>query len=200
MFILYAIPIGILIGLLTGGRLERLGQASFRWAPLAVIGLLVQVVLFFGPVAERVGDLGMPIYVGSTALVLVAVLRNVMAVPGLALVALGALSNLAAIVANGGYMPAATGALAALGREIGTEYSNSTVVARPALEPLTDLFALPAWLPFANVFSIGDVLLAVGIGWAVVAILHGRGAVRAGTSHQSTAPSVPSADGAPASH
>ena len=25
--------------------------------------------------------------------------------------------------------------------------------------PLTDIFALPAWLPFANVFSIGDVLI-----------------------------------------
>lgn len=199
MFILYAIPLGILIGLLTGGRLERLGRASFRWAPLALIGLLVQVVLFFGPVAERVGGLGMPIYVGSTALVLLAVLRNVTAVPGLALVAMGAIANLAAIVANGGYMPAAPGALAALGRGIGTEYSNSTVVQQPALEPLTDLFALPAWLPFANVFSVGDVILAIGIGWAVVAILHGRGPLLAGTSHQSTGPRVPSTDGAPAS-
>jgi Family of unknown function (DUF5317) len=199
MFILYAIPLGILVGLLTGGRLERLARAQFRWAPLALIGLLVQVVLFFGPVAERVGDVGVPIYVGSTALVLIAVLRNVAAVPGLVLVALGALANLAAIVANGGYMPAAPGALAALGREIGSEYSNSAVVERPALEPLTDLFALPAWLPFANVFSVGDVILAVGIGWAIVAILHGRGPLLAGTSHQSTGPRVPSSDGAPAS-
>jgi hypothetical protein len=31
------------------------------------------------------------------------------------------------------------------------------------LEPLTDVFALPAWLPFANVFSAGDVLIAVGV-------------------------------------
>ena len=33
----------------------------------------------------------------------------------------------------------------------------------PALLPLTDLFALPAWLPFANVFSVGDVLIGVGV-------------------------------------
>jgi hypothetical protein len=198
VFNLYAIPLGVIIGLLTGGRLERLGEARFRWAPLALAGLLTQLIVFFGPVAERVGDLGVPLYVGSTALVLAAVLRNV-AIPGLALVALGAVSNLAAIVANGGYMPASPGALAALGREINTGYSNSAVVEAPALAPLTDLFALPAWLPWANLFSVGDVLIAAGIGWAVVALLHGRGPVRAGTSPQSTGPRVPTTDGAASS-
>jgi hypothetical protein len=195
VFILYAIPIGLVFGLLTGGRLERIGQTNFRWAPLALAGLLAQVVVFFGPVAERVGDQGVPIYVGSTALVLLAVLRN-LAIPGLALVAIGAISNLAAIVANGGYMPASPEALAALGRSIGTGYSNSAVVETPALAPLTDLFALPGWMPWANVFSIGDVLIAGGIGWAVAALVRGRGPVRTGTSHQSTGPRVPTTDGA----
>ena len=45
---------------------------------------------------ERIGSLGVPIYVGSTALVLIALLRNV-ALPGLWVVAVGALSNMAAI-------------------------------------------------------------------------------------------------------
>jgi hypothetical protein len=31
------------------------------------------------------------------------------------------------------------------------------------VRPLTDIFALPGWLPFANVFSIGDVLIGVGL-------------------------------------
>ena len=48
-------------------------------------------------------------------------------------------------------------------RSVATGFSNSVVVADPALRPLTDIFALPAWLPFANVFSIGDVLIGVGI-------------------------------------
>ena len=42
-------------------------------------------------------------------------------------------------------------------------FSNSAVLEDPALAPLTDIFALPAWLPFSNVFSIGDVLIALGI-------------------------------------
>ena len=48
--------------------------------------------------------------------------------PGMPLVALGAACNLAAILANGGYMPASPGALAALGKAAPTIYSNSAVL------------------------------------------------------------------------
>ena len=117
MFMLYAILAGLLAGWLLGGSLANLGALRIRWAPLAVAGLLTQVVLFFGPVAERIGDLGMPVYVGSTALVLAVVLRN-LRLPGLVLVAAGALSNMLAIVANGGFMPASAAALAFLGKSV----------------------------------------------------------------------------------
>ncbi len=196
MFILYAVPIGLLAGIVTGGRLSRLGELSLRWAPLAVLGLVAQVVVFSGPVASRIGSLGVPLYVGSTALVLLVVVRNAR-VPGMVLVAAGAASNLAAILANGGFMPASAQALAAAGKRIAAGYSNSAVLPDPALEPLTDLFAMPAWLPFANVFSVGDVLIAAGVAWATVAALHGRfPAVRAGNSSQSTGTFEPPADGA----
>ncbi len=115
MFILYAIPLGIVLGLLLGGRPAGLAALQFRWPWLIVAGLLVQVVLFTDAVAARVGDLGPAIYVASTAAVFAGVLRNVR-VPGMALIALGALSNLTAIVANGGYMPAGAAAMATLGK------------------------------------------------------------------------------------
>ena len=166
MFMLYGLVAGLLAGRLAGGEVSRLEGVSIRWAPLALVGLLVQLVLFVHPVAERVGDLGVPLYVGSTSLVLLVVVRNVR-VPGLALVAIGAASNLAAIVANGGYMPASAAALAALGKSISTDYTNNALVSAPALAPLTDIFAMPRWLPLANVFSIGDVLISVGIAVAV---------------------------------
>jgi hypothetical protein len=72
-------------------------------------------------------------------------------------------SNLAAIIANGGWMPASPEALAALGMSPKAGYSNSSVVADPALPWLTDIFALPPWMPMANVFSIGDVLIGLGV-------------------------------------
>ena len=172
MFMLYAVPIGLLAGLIAGGRLAGLAELRFRWAALAIAGFAVQIALFSGPVSERVGDAGPPIYVASTVAVLVAVCRNLPSMRGLAFVALGAASNLAAIVANGGYMPAAPAALAALGKAEPEGYSNSAVVAAPALEPLTDLFAMPGWVPLANVFSIGDVAIGLGVVAVIVVAMH----------------------------
>ena len=168
MFILYALIAGIVVGFATGGRLSALASIQFRWAPLILLGFLAQVVLFTDAVAARVGDLGPAIYVITTAMVGAAVLRNVR-LPGMPLIVLGAVSNLATILANGGYMPASPDALASLGRTAPTIYSNSAVVPTPNLPWLIDRFALPSWLPMTNVFSVGDVLVAVGVFVLVVA-------------------------------
>ena len=106
MFILYAIPIGLIAGLLLGGRIERLGDLRFHWAWLAIAGLVAQIVLFSPAVAGVVGEAGPALYVASTLAVFVAVVRN-WRIPGLAIVAIGAACNLLAIAANGGIMPAA---------------------------------------------------------------------------------------------
>jgi hypothetical protein len=163
VFILLAVPVGIALGYLIGGRLGRLSEIRFEWAWLAATGLAVQILLFSTPIGDSFrGGVGEAIYVASTGMVLVAVWRN-LRIPGLALVALGAISNLAAIVANGGVMPTTPEALAAAGLDPREGFSNSAILDDPALAPLTDIFALPPWLPFANVFSIGDVLIALGI-------------------------------------
>ena len=173
MFMLYAIPIGLLLGFILGGRLAGFADLHFRWGLVFVLGLVTQVVLFSPAVTDRVGALGPPIYVASTALVLAALATNA-GITGVPIVVAGAASNLAAIIANGGYMPASPAALAALGFTLGDEYSNSTVVAHPALQPLTDIFAMPTWVPYANVFSVGDVLIGIGVGVVIVAAMRRR--------------------------
>jgi hypothetical protein len=162
MFILYALVIGLALGFLTGGRPAGLSQLQFRWPWVMLGGLFVQVILFSELVSARIGAAGPPIYALSTAAVVLAVVAN-RRIPGMLVVALGATCNFAAIMANGGFMPAALGALQARGQVTSTVYSNSVVLPDPALGPLTDIFALPAWLPFANVFSVGDVLIGVGV-------------------------------------
>jgi hypothetical protein len=137
VFVLLAVPVGVVVGFLIGGRLERLSQIRFEWGWLAVAGLAVQILLFSTPLAD-----GFSPGVGE---------------------ALGAISNLAAIVANVGVMPTTAEAMATAGIERDDAFSNSAVLDDPALGPLTDIFAIPAGLPFANVFSIGDVLIALGI-------------------------------------
>jgi hypothetical protein len=163
VFILYAVPVGLLLGWLLGGRLSGLAALQFRWAGLILGGLLVQVALFSGPVSSVIdATVGTVVYVGSTAAVLVGVARNIR-LPGIAIVVAGAASNLAAIVANGGYMPVSAAALAAQGRNQGSDFSNSRLTADPALAPLTDILAMPTWMPFSNVFSIGDLLIGAGV-------------------------------------
>jgi hypothetical protein len=171
MFILYAVLIGVIAALILGGRPSGLAKLRLHWEWLMVGGLVTQIVLFSGPVTEVIGPAGPPIYVGSTAVVITAVLRN-WRVTGMAVVALGALCNLAAILANGGYMPASPEAMAALHKLAATNYySNSALLAAPQLVPLTDIFALPAWLPFANVFSIGDLIIGIGVALVIVAAM-----------------------------
>lgn len=175
MLILYSIPIGLLAGVLLGGRIERLGAIRFRLAPLAVAVLLLQLALF-SPLSDGLPEVvGRWVYVVSTGLVVVVVLAN-RALPGLPLIVLGAASNLTAIVANGGAMPAGASALAAVGLGVGGN-TNSVLLERPILEPLTDIFATPSWLPLANVFSIGDVLIGAGVVVAIVVAMRRRPAL-----------------------
>jgi hypothetical protein len=192
MFLLYAIVIGFAVGFLLGGRPSGLATLNFRWAPLALIGLAVQIALFSGPVSDRIGDLGPVIYVASTAMVLAVVIRNIR-IAGMALVALGAISNLLAIVSNGGFMPSSPEAAAAAGHVEATTYSNSTILAAEdvVLAPLTDIFAMPEWMPFSNVFSIGDLLIGVGVAVAIVVAMR-RGAPSApGASRNLPQPRTP---------
>ncbi len=179
MFILYAIPTGIVAGFLLGGRLEGVAAIRFRWVPVILIGLLVQVAIFTDTIGRLVGGAGPALYVASTSAVFVAVLRNV-SIPGVWLIAAGAGCNLGAIATNGGLMPADPQALVAVGA-FGVAYPNSVVLEHPTLAPLTDLFALPTWLPFANVFSIGDVLIGVGVAATIALAMRSvRSAVRPG--------------------
>lgn len=170
---LWAIPAGLILGFVAGGSLDGLFSLGFRWGPLAIAGLLVQLVLFTAFGDALAADLGPAIYIASTIAVLVAVVRN-WRVTGMPIVAVGSLSNLVAITANGGFMPASQEALEIAGFAGPGDHTNSVVLADPAFRPLTDIFALPAGIPLANVFSVGDVLIGVGIVIVIVAAMRSR--------------------------
>ena len=177
MLLLYAVALGLLVGALTRGSISALGSVKVKLWPVALIGLLFQGLLFSPPLAEVVGKLGPSLYVVSTTLVLMALVVNVRQ-PGFWLIILGALANFTVIIANGGQMPASAEAFAALnGVPVvpTTNFSNS-IIAGPNTHFyfLCDLFVLPRPLPFANVFSIGDVLIGLGGAWFIVAVMRRR--------------------------
>ena len=187
MFILYAVLIGLVLGLLLGGRPSRLAELKIRFATVCMLGLVVQLVLFSDQVTAFIGDAGMPLYVASTLIVAGAVAANYR-IPGMAVVALGAFSNLVAIVANGGYMPTTPEAMAAVGFSEKWVYSNSALLEHPNLPWLTDIFAMPRWIPSANVFSIGDVLIGVGVVIVIVVAMRKPMAAPGATPASTRAP------------
>lgn len=180
MLLLYFVAAGLVLGRLAGGRFGHLGEVRFDWWPVALGGLAFQVVLFSEPLGSRVGNAGPVLYVLSTVVVMAALLRN-LRLYGFPVIALGAGLNLAAILLNGGLMPADPAAFAALTGQpvVPTDlFSNSVIVSSDApLAYLGDTLVLPRPMPFANVFSIGDV--AIGLGAVIFITVAMRAPARA---------------------
>jgi hypothetical protein len=174
VFILYAIPIGLLLGFALRGRLSGLSTLRLDGVSVIFAALLIQVVLFGTRLGDAMGtEAATVLYVGSTLSVAIALLGNVRT-PGMALAVAGAASNLVVIVANGGTMPASAAAYATLGWSTPVGYTNTSLLEAPVLPFLGDVIPLPAWLPMANVISIGDLLIAAGIA-ATIALSMRRG-------------------------
>mgnify|MGYP001812020976 FL=1 len=165
MLLLYSIAAGLVIGRLLGGRVRNLERVQFVWWQLALAGLMVQLVLFADPVQERIGAAGPAIYVASTLVVLMALLRNVR-LPGLAVIAVGAVLNLIPILTNGGYMPSSPDVwreLTGVAEVPVAYYSNVALIGPDTAFPfLGDIFLFPRPLPMATAFSLGDAIIALG--------------------------------------
>jgi hypothetical protein len=150
---------------LTGGRLGALVDLRLRhvWAVYVALGLAVLAVELPG-LPDGLRSLLLVAAYPVGAVFLVANWR----VPGILLTALGAALNLLAIAANGGVMPASPAALASAGLAADDPgFQNSAVLADPRLAFLGDVFAIPGSWPLSNVFSVGDVLIAVGLAWGL---------------------------------
>jgi hypothetical protein len=168
-----ALPVlaAVAVGLALGGRLADLGRLELRawWLFFAAIGL--QLVAFPLPgfpweTGERAAS---ALWLLSCGLLVVAAALNAR-VPGVPIVAAGMLLNLVAILANGGTMPVTPAALEAAGESYTTS-ANSTAMADPNAPWLVDRWAAPDWVPFANVFSVGGLVIAVGTFWLVLAAM-----------------------------
>jgi Family of unknown function (DUF5317) len=168
-----AVLVGLALGRLLGGRVSALSALPIRasWLFYAAIG--VQIVGYpSGVLPWSLGDtLATALWLLSYALLIAAVTANVR-LPGAGIVGLGMLANLAAVAGNGGHMPAGAAALRAAGVFYRGVHNNSAIASHPNLPWLIDRWPVPAWIPMGNVYSVGDVLIAVG---AVVLVCAGMG-------------------------
>ncbi|MDQ3538850.1 MAG: DUF5317 domain-containing protein [Actinomycetota bacterium] len=166
---------------LAGGHLSRLSRLQLRAAWLVLGALALQVaIISLVPAAAPPAAMAVA-HLGSYAMAVAFLILN-RHVPGLVLTGVGGLLNLAAIGANDGVMPAAPDALAAAGRAGPGHFVNSAAVPDARLAWLGDVFAIPAPLPLANVFSLGDVVLIVGAAVMLHRLCHSRLAASATTS------------------
>ncbi|HWC13231.1 MAG TPA: DUF5317 domain-containing protein [Actinomycetota bacterium] len=163
-----ALVLGVLTVPLLGGRLARLAEIEIRalWAVAAAIGIQFAIISIFPDSFE---NLHVPLHFISYLFAGLFVWMN-RRIPGMLIIGLGAALNLIAITANGGVMPATPAALRSAGITETEGFVNSTSVQDPKLQFLGDIWAIPDSVPILdNVFSIGDVLIAIGI----VVLVHG---------------------------
>lgn len=176
--VLALVPLG-------GGSLRRLSAVHLRspWLVWLAFGALVVLMVFPGPESDWRVALNVAVY--PLGLAWVWMNRRV---PGMWVVGLGAICNLVAIVVNGGVMPASARALEITGISTDADlFANSAVLADPRLLFLGDVIPTPSWLPLANVVSVGDVLIVLGVAYAIHRLTGSRLAGRPRPSEDSPA-------------
>ena len=181
--------VATLASIILGGSLSRCVQARFAGWPVLVGVFGLELVLYNPPVNQQAWALaaGPWIWVATKPIMLAVLARNAQldAPCRLAWIAimLGVGLNALAVGANGGHMPQSTDAAAAVW---GADYVRpdtysgrlENIVWMQPTTPLAwlcDILPEPAWLPRANVLSIGDVTLSLGVAMWMFSVTRGRG-------------------------
>jgi len=170
----FPVALGVLLGVVVGGDPRKLAAIRLRRIELFYLAFVLQLVAF--PLAFlpwRTDDrMATALWLVSYALLVVGAIAN-RRIIGVPVVAAGMASNVIAVIANSGHMPALPQALRAANKHYSVHF-NSALNAKPRLPWLVDRWAVPDWIPLGNVYSIGDVIIAVGVVLLVVAAMQPR--------------------------
>ncbi|HEV7665105.1 MAG TPA: DUF5317 family protein [Chloroflexota bacterium] len=180
--------VGVAVALLRGGSLSEWNNVQVRWWFVAVASLGLQLILHNQPVDHQPWAItfGPLIWLACLSGLLAVLARNAVASTARAtrlawtVAAVGVGLNLLVVAANGGFMPQSSDARSSTRGAVAATDERRLRNVRPMsgetqLNALGDVIAEPTWLPNANVISIGDVLLGIGLGaWAFVTTSDGR--------------------------
>ncbi len=163
---LEAVPIGLIIGWLRGGKLRHLEALPLPGWPLAVLALFLQAALWidFGLNWEILRPFAHTLHLISYLPLLLFLVLNRKSL-GMLVIGLGLLMNLTVIAANGGAMPVDPAKL-----EPPLQEELLSGAGSPVHIPLTENTKLAFLsdrikMPYgeSNIISIGDIILAVGL-------------------------------------
>ena len=190
MILLLAIIVGLLAGLVrawASGR--RLAAPDLKLIWVVPLAFLPQFFAFLLPSTRaNFPDQWIPIaLIGSQFLLVIFAAVNLRQ-PGVWLLGLGLMLNFSVIISNGGWMPISPETVMrlapdapsnswAVGERLGVTKDKVLLAPETQLWTLSDRFILPNWTQYHLVFSIGDVLIALGAIWFLWS-LGGHGNVR----------------------
>jgi len=173
---LSTILLALIVGTLAGGGLPRLADLKLRWTVLLIVALGLRLAA--GLTRETGIGADIPVgwaYIAAYGLIFAWLWAN-WRVPGLQIASVGIGANMAAVLLNAGQMPIWSAAFSAAGFTAADLVNNpfhfllqaDTVAGFVASGGLFgDVIPLPIPI-IRDVISIGDVLLALGIFWAIV--------------------------------
>jgi hypothetical protein len=175
--LLGALVLSVAAGYIAGGRLRGFERLELPWWPLALIGLAIQLLPV--PGGRHGTDLWirMAVLAASYAMLVVFAVRNVRT-PGVPLILVGLVLNMAVVTVNGG-MPVSEHAVVASGQKDlldtlrksqGTKHHLLT--SDDYLRPLGDVIPVPS--PIKQVVSVGDLFVYAGLAWLIVAVMRRR--------------------------
>jgi len=172
--------IAVFIGLIAGLVRAWVGRREYRFyelkAPILVfVAFLPQIIAFFMPSTKNlVPDKFAPIVlVGTQAILLLFAVLNIKK-KSFWPISLGFLANFLVISLNGGLMPISPDTIKKLvpnapaewlvtGQRLGTG-KDIVLHAKDTILPiLSDRFVTPAWLNYPVAFSLGDILISIGV-------------------------------------
>jgi hypothetical protein len=154
---------GFIIGLAAGGDWRHLQKLELKLWPALFVGAVARVV------APFLGGLALVSSIAGLVLVSLVALAN-RALPGAVLIAVGSLLNVAVISINGG-MPIDPGALAASGKPAPADGLHLILGPETRLPVLADVLLAPV---INNIYSVGDVVLAIGGFWMAFRLVKQR--------------------------
>lgn len=173
---LSAILLALIVGAIAGGSIPRLADLRLRWTILLVVALGLRLAA--GLSRETGIGAEIPVgwaYIAAYGLIFAWLWQN-WRVPGLQIAAVGIAANMLAVLLNGGQMPIWAAAFRAAGFAE-SEIANDPFHFLLRADTIADFVAsgglfgdvVPLPIPIIrDVVSIGDVLLAIGIFWAIM--------------------------------
>lgn len=179
MILAAAFLLSLAIALIRGGHLQRLAEMPLRWGWIALVafGLQIYQIYYPEPKAEGLLSFHAAILFLSYVLIFAVVWKN-RGLPGIKLVGVGLAANFLVMLLNGGYMPITADALDRVGHSrniLGSGPGARVVGTKDIVLPrestiawwLSDIWVVPPPFPIPSVFSIGDLLIAIGMFWFV---------------------------------